>query len=120
MRNQKRAHDVFTVAFNNFCLRSKRFNGFVLVWEEVVPVLEGGFPAFTMQACYNNIARIPFLRTELFTPLPRDGKIRIARSLLESLENHRAKIQPKNDSGFSEKAVKASRSYSGVPPSLDT
>jgi len=91
MRDERRAFDVFTRAITHFVLRSKRFNAIVLVWEEVVPFLDGGFPTVAMRPCYNNIARHPFTWMELFTPVARDGKISLAESLLEKLESHRAK-----------------------------
>jgi hypothetical protein len=93
MRNYRRAIRVFTRAFREFSLRSRRYNAFVLVWEDILPIFNGGFPQLVMRACYNNRARIPFVQTDLFAPIPRGGQIRCAHSLVEWLRNHRPKIE---------------------------
>jgi hypothetical protein len=87
----RRAFNLFSRTISDFFLHSRRFNAIVLVSEDVIPFLDGGFPATVMQACYNNIARHPFTWMELFTPLRRDGKTRCSQSLLEKLESYRAK-----------------------------
>lgn len=88
----RRAFIVFSRAIRDFFLRSRRFNAIILISEEVVPFLNGGFPRTEMQPCYSHIARHPFTWMELFTPMPKDGKIQCAQSLLQWLKKHRTKI----------------------------
>jgi hypothetical protein len=59
----------------------------------VIAAFNGGFPTVAMRACYNQRARFPLVQADLFTPVPMRGKLRVARSLLETLESHRQKIR---------------------------
>lgn len=104
MHNEKRAYQIFTSAINRFGLRSRRFNAVVLTWEEVIPAFDGGFPTMMIRACYIHRARFPLPQADLFSPVPRNGKIRVARSLLETLENHREKIRRKATSELTDAA----------------
>ena len=94
----RRTFFVFTKAIRDFYLRSRRFNAVVLVSEEVIPFLSGGFPTMVMQANYCHLARHPFTWMELFTPLPKNGRVECAESLLQKLEYYRARAKTRPDS----------------------
>jgi hypothetical protein len=94
MRAQPIGLAVFTDAIVGFLNRSKRFNAIVLLWEEILPFLSGGFPTFSLRACFNERPRHPFESRHLFEvhPFP-DGRMRMARSFLESVKEMRVKHQ---------------------------
>jgi hypothetical protein len=97
LRQEKIGMPTFTKAILNFSKRSKRFNAIVLVSEEVVPHLNGGFPTMMLRACFNERPRHFFAARHLFEPQQlRDGRRRMALSFLDSIKAHRTKLQASN------------------------
>jgi hypothetical protein len=94
MNDTAGAQAEFNKAIDEFLHRSSRFNAIVLVWEMVIPFMDGGFPQMTMWACYNNFPRHPFGGMQLFTDRKSvDGQIRMAHSFLDDLKVYQAKLR---------------------------
>jgi hypothetical protein len=93
MRDTQRAQNIFTQAFCEFFKRSRRFNAFVLVWEEVLPFMGGGFPQMFWWGCYCNNPRHPYPYMQLIEPIARpDGHPGIAHSFFDALKRSEAKL----------------------------
>jgi hypothetical protein len=94
MNDEVGAQAEFNKAIDGFLRRSSRFNAIVLVWEMVIPFLDGGFTQMTMWPCYNNFPRHPFGGMQLFTPIKSvDGHIRLAHSFLDDLKIYQEKLR---------------------------
>jgi len=87
-----RDRPVFTEAITNFVRRSRRFNAFVVIWEEVLPFLDGGFPTVQMRVCSSHVARHPLYWAEDWAPATdRHGGMKMAEPFLEHLEAYRSR-----------------------------
>jgi hypothetical protein len=83
-------YDTLTRAIVKFAKRSQRFNAIILVWEDVTPFQTGALTAMSMRPCFMNQARLPL--AERWEPaIGHDGKGKVAESLLERIEAHRAR-----------------------------
>lgn len=81
-------HVIFNKSFNEFCRGSRRINTIILVWEELLDFMRGGFTQMTMWSCHNNNPRHQYSNVDLFfLPKPaHDGRVSLARSFLDFLE----------------------------------
>lgn len=94
MRDEAANMAILNEAINAFAHRSPRFNAFVLVWEEVIPFVNGGWPTLTARACYHTRPRHLFERIDLFTPIPSEsGEIKVAHSFLDRIKAERTKLR---------------------------
>jgi hypothetical protein len=85
MRDEEAAAPIFGEAVEKFLRRSQRFNIIVILFEEVIPFLNGGFPTLWMKPVYNNRPRHIIPEVEAFT----NGRGRMAKSLLASCRTNR-------------------------------
>jgi hypothetical protein len=83
---------IFTEAFQEFSRTSRRFNAYILTWENLVPFLNGAFLSSYMQPCYNHNARHPYSPSHLLTPIPSsDGRVQTTYSFLDWLRTIQSK-----------------------------
>jgi hypothetical protein len=88
------AFATFTAAAERFMKRSRRYNAFTLVWEEVRPFGAGRITRLVMRTCYHNNPRHRLSGTTVFDmKLDESGK-RMADSIEEFLEGVRKKRAP--------------------------
>jgi hypothetical protein len=90
MRDDALAASAFTEATSKFMSRSRRINLLVLVWEDVLPFMHGGFAHMWLRPGYNNVPHHGIPDLTVFTlKADRDGKLRAAFSLLDRIEAYR-------------------------------
>lgn len=89
MRNPPYAYEIFSGAFAEFFRRSRRFNAVVLVWEDIIPVLNGALVGMSFRAGYNNNARhpVPGLEQLLELRVAPDGRRLVAYSFLDWIKS---------------------------------
>lgn len=90
MRDEALGLAAFTEAIVKFVNASKRFNAIMLVWEEVIPFANGGFPGVSMRACFNERPRHPFEPRQLLeVQFAANGQRTMAHSFLDRIKAKR-------------------------------
>ena len=93
MRNPIESQAIFSEAYVEFFKKSHRFNAVVLVWEKLVPAVDGAFTGMSMWPCYNNSPRNPYSRLDLLGPTRApDGRVLLAHSFYDFLKGVEATL----------------------------
>lgn len=92
MQNASGGRRLLSPPIAKFMRDSHRFNMIVLVWEAVLPRLEGGggYPQMAMQPIYHNFPLHPLPDRLVFTPTrDKDGNLRATNRLLNIVREQR-------------------------------